>query len=1179
MTPSPNTRFGRLLLAASAALVCTLPVAAQYNASIQGTVTDTTGAAIPGAQVSVTDTETNRTLQATSNDSGTFSINQLPPSTYRVQVTRDGFTPKQLNNVKILAEQANALNVQLQAGGATQTVTVNAADKPLIDTQTGQISGTIDQQQISHLPSYGRDVFQLVSLTPGVFGDASQGAAGGTNTLPGNQGPGGSSGASGIFVTENRPQASANGGRTDQNNITLDGASINSVTWQGAAVVTPSEDSIKEVRVTANSYDATFGRAGAAQIQALSQNGTNQFHGSAFFKANRPGLNAYQRYDPENNPKRNDSRFNQIGGTVGGPIWKDHVFFFFSYETIRNNATSIGGGWYDTPQLDGSAPGGSIAAAYLGAKGAGAAYTRVLEGPNDPHKCADIGLVQGVSCNFIEGQGLDIGRPLVGLPLGAKDPSYVSPTQPGLGGDGTGSPANLDGVPDIFYVSTIAPNTQTAQQFNGRLDFQVTSKDLVAFNIYNVPLDSTTYNGPSRGYNLFHHNQLNYAETLLWNHIFSPTWLNEARVNAAGWKWNEVTSNPQAPVGLPSAKIQTATNAISFGTLQTDNSSTGLQQFGPLVGSVFNQATYTVRDQLTKVAGNHNVRFGAEATKLEYLDEATSNAVPTYSFLNYWDFLNDAPVGEAATADPRNGQPSSFRKDLRNNLYSAFIQDDWKLKPNLTVNLGLRWEYFGSLSEKRGNLANLRLGTGANVLSGIRFQVGGNEVTPPKYNFGPQVGFAWSPVSANGKLVLRGGFGIGYNQLELAITTNTRFNPPFLAQNTTLTGNQILYALGSNNYALGGLPANPALRTTFDANNLPTTPGVALNVTGLPSDLPTAYTYRFSLEGQYDLGHNWVATLGYQGSQGRHLPLQTNLNAAYAPAVLAGQAAYNPRLNYISWFYDEGRSNFNALLTELQHQFAHNFQLDAQYRWSKSLDDGSGPYTVPDYIFLPRLNYGPSDYDVRNYFKVWGLYSPVFFHGNHSWAEKLAGGWTFSGILNTHSGFPFNPIYSGIGSNAVIPNSGQGNLRPGAYLGNAGTSQSTDVFKQSNGNFSNSGTNGADGVYFVKPAVVENTQSWPNTDGTAPTPTALPQIPGIGRNAFRGPHYFDVDATATKAFGLPKVPGLGENARLEIRGNAYNLFNKLNLFQPETNITAAHFGRANQVLGGRTVEIEAHFRF
>jgi hypothetical protein len=1170
--------FRRLLLGSACVIALAIPAHAQYNASIQGTVTDTSGAAIPDAHVTITDTETNRTLDATTNSSGTFNLNQLPPSTYKVNVTHEGFNPKQLDNVGILPEQANALNIQLEAGGATQTVTVNAAERPLIDTQTGQITGTIDQQQISHLPSYGRDVFQLVQLTPGVFGDASQASGGGTNTLPGNQGPGGSGGATGIFVTENRPQASANGGRTDQNNITLDGASINSVTWQGAAIVTPSEDSIKEVKVTANSYDATFGRAGSAQIQALSQNGTNNFHGTAFFKANRPGLNAFQRYDPNNNPQRNNSRFNQIGGTVGGPIWRNHLFFFFSYETIRNNAKTIGGGWYDTASFDSAAPSGTIASQFVTVKGAGAVYSKVLEGAGDHHTCTDIGLTQGVNCNFIEGQGLDLGRPLIGFPRGTPDPSYVSNTQPGLGGDGTGSPANLDGIPDLFYVSTIAPNTQTAQQFNGRIDFQVTSKDLVAFNIYNVPLDSTTYQGPARGYNLFHHNQINYAETLLWNHIFSPTWLNEVRVNAAGWKWNEITSNPQSPLGLPIAKIQTATANEALGTLLSTNDATGLQQFGPLAGSVFDQATYTLRDQLTKVAGNHNIRFGGEGTKEDYLDESPGNAQPTYSFLNLWDFLNDAPIGENATADPRTGIPSFFRKDLRSDLFAAFIQDDWRLKPNLTVNLGLRWEYFGSLAEKKGNLSNLRLGGGPNVLSGIRFQVGGNEVTPPKYNFGPQIGFAWSPMNFNGKMVLRGGFGIGYNGPELAITTTTRFNPPFLASNQTLSGNQVVYALGSSLYTLGTLPPNPALRTAFDANNLPLTPGVSLNVTGLPTDLPTAYTYRYSLESQYDIGRQWVGTIGYQGSLGRHLPLQTNLNAAYAPAVLAGQASFNPKLNYINWFYDQGSSNFNALLLELQHQFAHSFQLDAQYRWSKSLDNGSGPYVLPDYIFLPGFNYGSSDFDVRNYFKLWGLWSPVIFHGNHNWIEKIAGGWTFSGIGNVHSGFPFNPAYNGIGSNAVIPDSGQGNLRPGAYLGGAGTSQSTDTFKQNNGNFPRSGPSGADGVYFLKPAVFTNATAWPS-DGTAPAPAPLPQLPGIGRNAFYGPRYFDVDATVTKAFGFPTLPVLGEQARLEIRANAYNLFNKLNLFSPQTNVLDAHFGRARQVLGARTVELEAHFRF
>ena len=1148
----------------------------QYQASLQGTVTDAQGAVVPGATLTLTDKETNRTLNTTSRAGGDFTFNQLAPSTYRLEVSHPNFKTQVQDNVRIIAEQANSLNVQIDVGGATETVTVNAADKPLLDTETGQISGTITQENISKLPSYGRDVFQLVQLAPGVFGDGAQSSGGGTSGQPGNQGPGGPGSTGGVFATENRPQVSGNGGRTDQNNITLDGVSINSVTWAGAAVVTPSEDSIKELKVVANGYDAQYGRTSSTQIQAISQNGTNQFHGTAFFKVDRPGLNAFQRYSPNGNEVRNTSRFNQLGGTLGGPIWRDHIFAFFSYETIRNKSTSTGGGWYDTAEFDKLGPSGSISSKYLTLKGAGASFNKILEGPSDSHTCSDIGLVQGVTCNFISGVGLDLGRPLAGVPLGAHDPSFVSASHPGLGGDGTGSAANLDGIADLFYIATVSPFSQTSQQFNGRLDFQATAKDLVAFSVYYVPQNSRTFNGPARPSNVFNHDQLNDATTLLWNHTFGPTLLNEARVDAAGWKWNEIKSNPQTPYGLPVSKIQDANGARTLGSIDTG----ALSQFGPNVGSVFNQWTYSIKDTVTKVFNSHNLKLGGEGIKLEYQDEPTWEAQPTYSFNNLWDFINDAPVGESATVDPRTGVPSTFRKDTRQTLLNFFAQDDWKVKPNFTVNMGLRWEYFGGMTEKKGNIANLRLGTGSSVLSGIAFKLGGNQVKAPKGNFGPQVGFAWSPLSFNNRLVVRGGFGIGYSGLEAAILTNTRFNPPFVANNGTLTGSKIVYGTSANLYQLGALPANPNLITTFDSSNLPTAEGVSLNVTGLPTDLPTAYSYRYSLQGQYDVGHQWVATLGYQASLGRHLPLETNLNAAYAPQAIAGQVSYNPRLNNITWYEDTGSSNFNALLGELHHQFAHTYELDAQYRWSKSLDNGSGPFTASDYTFLPGYNYGPSDYDVRNTFKLWGLWSPILFRGDHSWLEKIAGGWTLSGIMNLHSGYPWNPKYQGVACNAVIPNSGNCDLRPAKYLGGAQTSQRTDTFKKSNGNFPNAtAASGADNIYFTSVPVVQNTSSWPQADGSAPQPTALPFLPGIQRNSFVGPRYFDTDAAATKAFGLPRVPGLGEGARVEVRANAYNLFNQLNLATPESGITNPHFGRANDVLGSRTIELEAHFKF
>jgi hypothetical protein len=1143
------------------------PAYAQYSATLQGTVNDPQGALVPGAHLTLTEKDTNRKLEATADGAGNFFFGGLAPSLYKVEVTRDGFKSKVIDDFKVLGDQANALKVTLEIGGSSQTVTVSADAQPIIDTETGSVGATISQSEIAKLPSFGRDVFQLVQLAPGMFGDGSQGAGGGTNNLPGNQGDGGSGGNAGIFQTENKPQVFGNGGRNDTNGISLDGVGITSVTWGSAAVITPAEDSIKEVKVVANDYDAEYGRTSGAQIQVTSQNGTNQYHGTGFFKFDRPGLNAFQRWDPNNNPQKDTNRFNQFGGTVGGPILHNRIFGFFSYETIRNFSTSTGGGWYDTAAFDSSSSAGSIANKFLTLKGGGAAYSKILEDPSDGHDCANVGLIQGVTCNYIQGQGLDIGKPLTNVALGTQDPSWapsstvdgVTVYQPGLGGDGTNNPdTNLDGTADIMYVATVNPVQNINQQFNGRVDYQATSKDLIAADLYYTPVNNSSYNGSNRASNFFHHKATNYSTGALYNHTFSSTLLNEARVDFAGWKWNELADNPQSPLGLPDAGFNGFDNNTPAG-------------FGPSVGSIFDQWTFNVKDTVTKVYKSHNLKFGAQVTRLAYLDAPTWYAEPSYSFNNMWDFVNDAPYTENVTTDPRTGIPSDFRKDTRGNVIAAFAQDDWKIKPNLTVNLGLRWEYFGGMTEKSGHLANLRLGTGANTLTGIDFALGGSEFDAQKGNFGPQIGFAWSPSRNHDKLVLRGGFGLGFNGLEYAITTNTRNNPPYLSNGGNLSGSQILYATASDIYSFGGFPANPAMITSFDSNNIPTA-NVQLSVTGLPKNLPTAYVYRYSLEGQYDLGNRWVATLGYAGSAGRHLPLQNNLNYEYAPAVIAGQMSYNPKLNYIDWYEDTGASSYNSMLAELQHQFSHQFELDTQYRWAKSLDNGSGPYTNPDYLFLPGYNKGPSDYDARSMIKIWGVYSPILFRGNYSWVEKVLGGWTFSGITNFHTGFPFNPTYSSNCSVVANYDGAQCSYRAGQYLGGGGTSQSSSTFKQPRGNFPN-----ASSTYFATPVQPVGTV-WP-TDGTAPTPGPLPTVPGIGRNAFTGPHYFDTDFTVTKAFGLPSMKVLGEGAKFEIRANAYNLFNQLNLGSVDSGIGDTNFGRANQVLGSRTIEAEAHFKF
>jgi Carboxypeptidase regulatory-like domain len=1166
---------GIWLLATLALFALCIPLAkAQYGASLQGTVTDTTGALIPGATVTLVDQETNRTLTAVSGDTGLFTFNSLAPSKYTITVTRDGFNKKVLNNVALLAEQANNIKIQLEVGAAATTVTVNAATSPIIDTETGNIGGTISQNDLAKMPDFGRDPLQLAQLAPGMFGDGSQSAGGGSYSLPGNQGDGGPGNSSGPYNTENKPQVFANGGRNDTNGITIDGVQIGSVTWGSAAVITPNPDTIKEMKVVTNPYDASLGRYSGAQIEMISENGTNTFHGTGLFKLDRPGLNAYQRWDPGNNPQRDDAQYNEFGGTVGGPIWKNKVFFFFGYDTIRNTGTSTGGGWYDTASLDGSTA-APIASKFLTLKGAGVVYSKILEGPSDSHLCSDIGLVQGVNCNWIQGQGLDLGKPLTSA-VGTHDPSYADPVTtnsgtvytPGLGGDGTGSYANnMDGNADMFYVATVGPNNNINTQYNGRLDYQVTPNDLVAYDIYYVPVNNTSYNGPNRASNIFYHNALNYSTGLLYNHTFSPTLLNEARADMAGWKWNELGDNPQSPLGLPNDYIQ-LNNGVSF-------MNTTPEGFGPSIGSIFDQWTLNFKDVVTKVYKSHNLKFGGQYTRLAYLDSATWAASQNFYFNNYWDFVNDAPQSETVSgANPLTGVPTMSRKDDRQYIPSAFVQDDWKIKPNLTVNLGLRWEYYAGMTEKSGNNPRLNLGTGSNTFTNLAIVLGKAQVDAQKYNFGPQLGFAWAPSRDNGNLVLRGGVGLGYNGLEQAITTNTRFDPPFLtsSSNTPLTGSEIVYGTCTNIYEYGCLPANPALISTFNSANLPNS-GVAIGITGVDNSLKTAYVMRYSLEGQYDLGHTWVATLGYSGSTGHHLPLQYNLYNKYAPQILQGQMAFNPIVNNIDWYEDTGTSSYNAMLAELRHQFAHSFEADVQYRWGHSMDNGSGPYTEPDYQFLPGYNWGSSDFDSRNMVKMFGVWSPELFHGD-TMLSKLAGGWTFSPIFNYHSGFPYDPTYGGIACNAFYPNAGNCNLRPSSYHGGAGTSQSTDTFKTAAGHYPNGGT-----AYFTTPGVVSNSGPGWNTTADVPTPSALPGTPGIGRNAFIGPRYTDLDMAATKSFGLPNMKFLGENARIEIRANAFNLFNKLNIGTLDTNITDSNFGRATGVLGARTIEGEFHFKF
>ena len=462
------------------------------------------------------------------------------------------------------------------------------------------------------MPVYQRDVTSLIQLAPGVLSDGSKSGGGGGFQSPGTQtgassGGGGNLGhSSSIFATENGASANANGGQFETNGYTVDGISTVSAVWGGSTVVTPSQDSVGNVKMVTNAYDAENGRFSGALTEITSKTGTNDLHGSIFIQIMRPGLNAYQRwngpnsvqaFDPATGAKltpaergllRDEDRYNQLGGSIGGPIWKNKIFAFFSYEGQSETVPATGTGWYMTTALAALAPANSISSKYLNFPGAAVLGTVIGSAT-----CSSAGLTEGVNCRTIPGQGLNIGSPLTNG-LGKQDLTYVSASTPGVGN-------GLSNTADIANYTTQNPTSSDFKQYNGRLDADITSKDHAAFAIYWVPTSTTTHNG-GLGYQLFNHSQVNDAFSVIWNHIFSPTLLNEARANAAGWRYNELDSNPQAPFGLPQDQLFASSGTDQIGTIS-------IGSVGVPVPAHLNQWTYGYKDVATKVLNTQTLEI------------------------------------------------------------------------------------------------------------------------------------------------------------------------------------------------------------------------------------------------------------------------------------------------------------------------------------------------------------------------------------------------------------------------------------------------------------------------------------------------------------------------------------------------------------------------------------------
>jgi hypothetical protein len=755
-----------------------------------------------------------------------------------------------------------------------------------------------------------------------------------------------------------------------------------------------------------------------------------------------------------------------------------------------------------------------------------------------------------------------------GIDVGSLTPGGATQLGQYTGVSGNG----LDGIPDIEYAQISIPNHSRGNQFNGRLDYYVTQKDQLAGSFYITKLDNYGISGTngSRPNADVPFKPLNTAGTVVYIHTFSPTWVNEFRANGTRFADNGIADGGGVVnFGIPYVNVQSVgvSNNIQYGIIGGSSTTPAL----------FAQNTFEFRDQATHTFGAHTVRFGGVIRFEQDNDNLSGLVRPLYAVNGLFNFANDAPIYEAINVNTATGGAQNTQLYLRSKDIAGYIQHDWKASPTFTFNTGVRYEVYTPLTNKNSNIGHPVLGPAGSELSGLKLVPQQAFYNSDYKHFSPKVGFAYNPTFYNSKMVVRGGFGMSYNHLDAALFENQSFdNAPGSANfglccatdPASLVSTHIKYTLGTSN-SPSSYPANAGLAVGVNANGFPSN-GAQIELYGTGGTIRNPVSYLYSLETQVELPSKLTATLGYQGSLGRHYARLVNQNFLYNNTNSPVFASY--------FAQTDSNQSFNALNLRVARQMQHGFQVEGNYTFSKSLDqvsngDGANSNANQTNPANNRSEYGPSDYDARQHLTVSATYTSPKVNASNAIVKALVNGYQVNGIFSAHTGFPYTPVTYTLAANIVTNAAVVGPTRPIGVTGlPVGTSCSVDAFK-SGSNFPNRGGANTGGQNYF--------------NITAPTlPPGQPYIysPGIGRNSYRGPCYKDLDVSLAKEF---KFHTYGENHAL-FRFQA-NFFNALNLLQlsPLTNgnagggalITDANFGKATNVDAGRVIEFLARINF
>lgn len=1128
-------------------LIASAMFAQAVSGNIGGTVQDSTGAPVPNASITIADLDRGSVYNLKSSPDGNFSQTHLLAGHYQVKVTSAGFGVFTAN-ATVQIDATTSLDVKLTPANVQTNVEVTDAT-PLLTTDRAEIATTLTGAQVQQLPVLDRNVTNLLLIVPGALLNQ-------TFQIATSENPQG-----GI-------QADVNGQFFTANGFLLDGTENESAIL-GIAVVNPNIDSLQEFKVSTSNYDAEFGSVSGALIQATTKSGTNQWHGSLFEYLRNNITNATNPFTQLNPPLR----WNQFGGSAGAPIIKDKLFGFFDYQGTRRRT----GGSILTTVPTAAERNGDLSA-LLGS------YI-CADGSVSPGPCASPQMVPTTEGGSAPARGNMVFNPNTGDPnTGAGRQVYSKNGQVNIIPVAAPMQKLLSLLPspnnggDIFN-NFITENVQRfdINQYNGRVDYNWSTQThlfgrytLADFNNYSPAAFGDAGGGPS-AFN-FSGNSIDRNQSLALgiDHTFSPTLVTDARFGFYRYRIrvepNDVGTTPATDAGLPG--LNTGSPATTGLPAFYVNGNGGFN-FGYALGvNACNCPLKETENQFqwvnnwTKIVGDHTIKFGADIRRAQQQripsDSHRSGEI-AFNSSETGDFAIDQLAGGNASTGAGLGSyllglPATFNRyytaysyypGLRQTRTFFYAQDSWRITPDLTLTYGLRWEdYLPQTAAKPGGAGSFDPSTGEVVVAGVGGVPRNLGVKPYNTLFEPRIGIAYQ---AAPKTVIRAGYGSSANPAGLGSVfgQGADYNPPIVNPQSVNQSN--IYFSPFN--LLGGPPApvNPPV----GANGrylLPDAIGINYFTDPLNSyRIPSVQFWNFTVQQQ--LTSSMALEVAYVGNVGRHLFETLARNQA-----VPGPGDVNPRrpfynlfglTQYINQYCNCSTSNYNALQTKFQKQFSRGLDFLFTYTWSKALDyqsEGSG--NAPSNTYDGRNDYGPASWDREHtvtFTHNWDIPVGRNRHWNlrnNAIANAVLGGWRLSGVHTFGTGLAFTPTVS----NAPLLNDPDFAQVRADLVGSPGV-------PSPNAN-----------QWFNVAAYSEPQQAY--RQGTA------------GRNSLRGPNLWESDLSLSKDLLL------SERFKLELRADAFNVFNHVNLGNPSSQIDASGAGQITFIqVPMRQMQFGLHFQF